>query len=324
MAVGFAAIAFSVASLRRNAYFLIDMKSFSNLQLFAICVLIWGSTWLAITFQLGTVAPEISVGYRFVLASVVLFLYCRWRGLKLSFGIRQHLDLMLFGASMFCVSYIFIYYAETYIVSGVVAIAFSASPMLNMLMARVFFSTPMTTRVAIGATFGIAGIVCVFWHEFANLSASRNAELGAILAALSVVVSSLGNMVSTRIHARGYSTWSSMAWGMLYGGVMSLLIGMVLGKPLAFEVTGGYVGSLMYLAIFGSIITFACYLTLQARIGAARAAYVGVMTPILALVVSFFFEKFALGWLTILGVALSLAGNIVILRGKRLADADAA
>ncbi len=292
------------------------MTSFSNLQLFATCVVIWGSTWLAITFQLGTVAPEISVGYRFIVAAAAVFAYCRWRGLKLHFTFREHIDLLLFGASMFCISYIFVYYAETYIVSGMVAVGYTAGPLLNMLMARALFSTPMTTRVTVGALFGIAGIVCVFWHEFANLSVSRNAELGAILTMLSVVASSAGSMVATRIQKSGYSTWSSMAWGMLYGGVMALVIGVILGKPISFEATVGYVGSLVYLAIFGSVITFACYLTLLARIGAARAAYIGVMVPIVALAVSFFFEKFAWGWLTTLGVALSVAGNIVILRGK--------
>jgi drug/metabolite transporter (DMT)-like permease len=299
------------------------MTSFSNFHLFATCVLIWGSTWLAITFQLGSVAPEISVGYRFILASAALFAYCRWRGLDLRFARRAHVDFLLLGASMFCISYIFVYYAETYIVSGMVAVGYSASPLLNMLMARAMFATPMTARVATGAMFGIVGIVCVFWHEFANLSTSRNAELGAILTVLSVVASSMGSMVATRTQSRGYSTWSSMAWGMLYGGVMALVIGMAMGKPLVFESTTGYIGSLVYLAIFGSVITFACYLTLMARIGAARAAYVGVMVPIVALAVSFFFEKFAWGWLTTLGVALSVAGNIVILRGKLQKDAGA-
>lgn len=300
------------------------MTAFSNLQLFATCVLIWGTTWLAITFQLGTVAPEISVGYRFMMASALLFAYCRWRGLNLRFTFRQHAEFFLFGALMFCISYIFVYYAETYIVSGVVAVAYSASPMINMLMARALFATPMTSRVAIGAAFGILGIVCVFWHEFAILSASRNAGLGAILAALSVLVSSGGSMAATRMHGRGHSTWSSMAWGMLYGGALALAIGVSLGKPLNFELTPGYVGSLIYLAVLGSVVTFACYLTLQARIGAARAGYIGVMTPILALVVSFFVEKFAIGWLTILGVALSVVGNIVILRGKSAQKIEAA
>ena len=300
------------------------MTSFSNFQLFATCVLIWGTTWLAITYQLGTVAPEMSVGYRFLIASAVLFAYCRWRELKLGFRLREHIELFLFGAAMFCISYIFVYYAETYIVSGMVAVAYSASPMINMLMARALFATPMTARVTAGALFGIVGIVCVFWHEFATLSASRNAELGAALAALSVVASSIGSMAATRIQVRGYSTWSSMAWGMFYGGALSILAGMALGKPLAFAVTSGYIGSLIYLAVVGSVVTFACYLTLMARIGAARAGYIGVMTPVVALAVSFFAEKFAWGWPTTVGVALLVVGNMVILRGKLQPDTTAA
>lgn len=299
------------------------MNAFSNFQLFATCVVIWGTTWLAITFQLGTVAPEVSVGYRFMIASAALFAYCRWRGLNLRHTLRQHVELFFFGASMFCISYVFVYYAETYIVSGVVAVAYSASPMINMLMARVLFSTPMTSRVATGAIFGILGIVCVFWHEFATLSASRNAELGATFAILAVLFSSAGSMLATRMHGAGNSTWSNMAWGMLYGGALALVFGLATGKPLNFEPTPGYVGSLLYLAILGSVVTFACYLTLQGRIGAARAGYIGVMTPIIALIVSFFFEKFALGWLTVFGITLSVLGNAVILRGKSEPKGDA-
>ncbi len=290
---------------------------FTNLQLFLTCVAIWGSTWLVITFQLGSVAPEMSVGYRFLMASAVLFGWCKWRGLSLRFAFRHHVDLLLFGASMFCISYIFVYYAETYIVSGMVAVAYSASPMIAMLLSRLFFGTPMKPRVAAGATLGIAGIVCVFWNEFGKLHESRNAELGAWFTVLSVLASSLGSMVALRTQKRGFSTWTSMAWGMFYGGVMALAIGALLGKPFTFEWTAGYALSLVYLAVLGSIVTFACYLTLMERLGAAPASYVGVMVPVVALAVSFFFEKFDWGWLTTLGVVLSVAGNVAMLKTRQ-------
>jgi drug/metabolite transporter (DMT)-like permease len=298
----------------------------SNLQLFLTCVVIWGSTWIAITFQFGEVAPEMSVGYRFILAASLLFVFCRLRGLSLKFTARQHVDLMLFGAAMFSISYILVYYAETFIVSGMVAVAYSASPMINMLASRLFFGTAMTRRVAIAALFGIAGIVCVFWTEFGRVSVSRNAELGALLAVLSVVASSAGSMVATRTQRLSYPTWTSMTWGMLYGGVLALVCGLVAGKPLVFSFTASYLLSLLYLAVFGSIITFGCYLTLMSRVGAARAGYIGVMVPVVALVISFFFEKFAWSWLTTIGVALSIVGNVVMLRGapNRAASRSAA
>lgn len=286
----------------------------SNLQLFAICVLIWGSTWIAITFQLGDVAPEMSVGYRFLLASAVLFAYCRWRNLQLSFKLKQHLDFALLGASMFCISYLLVYYAETYIISGMVAVGYSASPMINMLASRVFFGTRMTARVAIAALLGVAGIACVFWPEFGRLSASRNVALGTLLTLFAVVASAAGSMAATRNHKLGYATWSSMTWGMFYGGLLALLIGLAMGQSFTFEFSRDYMLSLVYLSLFGSIVTFGCYLTLIERIGPARSGYVGVMVPIVALVISFFFEKFAWGWLTTMGVTLSVLGNIVMLR----------
>jgi drug/metabolite transporter (DMT)-like permease len=289
----------------------------SNLQLFAVCVLIWGSTWIAITFQLGSVAPEMSVAYRFLLAAAAMFAFCRWRNLSLRFNWHQHVDLALFGASMFCISYVLVYYAETFIVSGMVAVAYSGMPMINMVAARIFFGTKMTIRVAVAAVFGIAGIVCVFWPEFGNLSASRNVSLGVLFTVLSVFASCAGSMMATRTQKRGYPTWTSMAWGMLYGGILALIFGLAMGRPITFENTPAYVISLAYLAVMGSIITFGCYLTLLERIGAAKSAYIGVMVPIVALTISFFFEKFAWGYLTTAGVMLSIIGNIIMLRGAK-------
>lgn len=289
----------------------------SNLQLFAVCVLIWGSTWIAITFQLGNVAPEMSVAYRFLLASAALFVFCRWRKLSLQFSLRQHIDLALFGAAMFCISYILVYYSETYIVSGMVAVAYSGMPMINMVAARLLFGTKMTLRIAVAASFGIAGIVLVFWPEFGHLSSSRNASLGVLFTVLSVFASCAGSMMATRTQKLGYPTWTSMAWGMLYGGALAMLFGLAMGRSITFSNTPGYVLSLVYLAFLGSVVTFGCYLTLMSRIGAARAAYVGVMVPIVALAVSFFFEKFTWGYLTTAGVALSIIGNIIMLRGAK-------
>lgn len=289
----------------------------STFHLFSICVAIWGSTWIAITYQLGTVAPEMSVSYRFLLASAVLFGYCRWRGLPLAFGFRQHLDFLLFGAFMFCIGYILVYHAETYIVSGMVAVGYSASPMINMLAARFFFGTPMSRRVALAALLGVVGIVCVFWPEFGHLATSRNAGLGALLTMLSVLSSSAGSMAALRNQQQGYSTWSSLSWGMLYGGALALAFGLAVGQPLAFDMSAGYLLSLAYLALFGSVITFVCYITLINRIGAARSGYIGVMVPIVALAISYFFEKFSWTWLTTARVALSVMGNVLMLRQAR-------
>jgi drug/metabolite transporter (DMT)-like permease len=286
----------------------------SNLQLFAACVAIWGTTWIAITYQLGSVAPEASVTYRFLLASVVLFAWCRARGRRLRYGAREHAWFALQGVLMFSIGYIFVYYAEQNVVSGLVAVAYSASPLIGMLFLRIFFGTPMTARVAFGGMLGVVGISLVFLQEFAHLRADRDVVVGLAFAVGSVFISSLGNMVAHRNHDAGVPVWQSMAWGMLYGAAFSLVVTLALGKPLTFAATPAYVLTLAYLAIAGSILAFGSFLTLLGRIGAARSGYVGVMVPIVALLISSAFEDFHWQALTLVGVVVSVAGNVVMLR----------
>ncbi len=286
----------------------------TNLQLFAACVAIWGSTWIAITFQLGTVAPEASVFYRFLLASALLFGWCLARGLPLRFSRRQHLWIAFQGTLMFSVSYVAVYYAEQYVVSGLVAVGYSASPLLNMIGMRLLFGTPMTLRVGAGAMLGLAGITLVFWPEFSHLRADGKVALGAAFTVAAVVLSAASNMVAHRNHDAGVPVWQSMAWGMLYGSVFMLAVVLVLGRPLGFAATPAYVGSLLYLAVFGSILAFGGFLTLLGRVGPARAGYIGVMVPIVALAISSAFEGYRWELLALVGVAVSVAGNVLILR----------
>jgi drug/metabolite transporter (DMT)-like permease len=286
----------------------------SNLQLFAACVAIWGSTWLAITYQLGTVEPEASVTYRFFLASMLLFAYCRIRRLPLRYPLREHAWIALFGVLMFSASYIFVYYAEQRIVSGLVAVGYSASPLLAMLGLRAFFGTPMTARMALGSVLGIVGIALVFWPELAHFNAGENAAMGATFTVLAVVISTLGNLVAHRNHEAKIPVWQAMAWGMLYGSIASALWTLALGKGFAFAATPAYVLSLLYLVVFGSVLAFGGFLTLLGRIGAARSGYIGVMVPIVALVISAVFEGFRWHALTWVGIAVSVAGNVIILR----------
>lgn len=284
--------------------------------MFVGCVAIWGSTWLAITFQLGRVAPEASVSYRFLLASLLLFAYCAIRRLPLRFAAREHAWLALLGVLMFSVSYIFVYYAEENVVSGLVAVGYSASPLLALAGMRVFFGTPMARPLIAGAVLGIVGITLVFWPEFAHLQGDRRTALGAVHTAIAVIVSALGAMVAHRNNQARLPLWQTMAWGMLYGSIFSLAVALGTGKTLAFEASAPYVLSLLYLAIFGSIAAFAGYLTLLQRVGATRAGYIGVMVPIVALAISSIFEHFRWHAVTIAGIVVTVAGNVIILRRK--------
>jgi len=288
----------------------------SNLQLFVACVAIWGSTWLAITFQLGSVAPEASVAWRFLLASTLLFAYCLVRRLSLRYTLREHAGIALQGILMFSASYIAVYYAEQNVVSGLVAVGYSASPLLGMLGMRLLFRTPMTHAVIAGSILGIAGVVLVFWPEFGLLRGDRRTAVGAAFTAAAVVLSTLGSMAAHRNQEGRIPLWQGMAWAMFYGALFSLAVALAAGKPIAFSWTAPYLLSLAYLAVFGSIVAFAGYLTLIRRMGVARSGYIGVMVPIVALAVSAAFEGFRWHALTGIGIAVSVAGNVVVLRER--------
>lgn len=258
-----------------------------------------------------------SVAYRFLVASLLLFAWCRLRGLPLGFSAKEHVWLALFGLGSFGVSYVFVYYAEQHVVSGLVAVGYSASPLLGMLGMRFFFGTPMTRRVALASLLGIGGIVIVFYPELARLQGSTETGRGALFTALSVLVASFGSMAAYRNQRSGVPLWQAMAWGMLYGALSALALGLMNGKALSFDTAAPYVLSLAYLALLGSIAAFASYLTLLKRIGAARAGYIGVMVPIIALLLSAAFEGFRFHPLTWAGIVLSVAGNVLMLLPSR-------
>jgi drug/metabolite transporter (DMT)-like permease len=289
----------------------------SNLQLFVACVAIWGSTWFAIKFQLGVASPEASVAFRFLAASLMLHVYCRARGLSLRFPVRVHAWIALQGLLMFGASYVFVYHAERHLASGLVAVGYSMSPLLGMLGQRLFLGTPMTTRVAAGSLLGIGGIALVFAPEITLIGASGPSLAGVVFTALSVVISTLGSVVAHRNQAAGLSVWQTMALGMLWGSGLAAALNLAGGHSFAFSPTPSYLFSLAYLAICGSVLAFAGYLTLIGRIGAARASYVGVMVPIIALTISSVFEGFRWQPLTWAGMAVSLAGNVLVLAPGR-------
>jgi len=291
--------------------------------LFAAAVLIWGTTWFAITLQLGAVAPEFGVALRFAAAALLVLGWCASRGRALRLPAGTHAWLALQGVCGFGVSYVLIYHAERFIVSGLVAVGYAAAPLTNMLLARAFFDTPMARPVAAGGALGLAGIVLVFWPNFEPLVTGRIADPGLLLGALftmtAVVLSCLANMITLRLHRSGVAGWQPIGFAMAYGAACSFAIAIALGRPLSIAWSAPFVLSLAYLALVGSVLAFGAYFTLLGRIGAARASYVGVMTPLVALLVSTLFERFDWHPLTFLGIASALAGNVLALRPSRIA-----
>ena len=297
----------------------------NNVSIFAGCVLIWGTTWLAITFQLGPVAPEVSVSHRFLLAALTIAVWCRLRRLPLRFKPAEHVALALMGVAMYGISYVFVYHAELHVASGLVAIGYSASPLLSTLGTRLFFGHAVTARMALGSMFGILGIALVYWPEFAHLNwkrdiasgDSRDVALGALFTVLAVLISTVGGLIAQRNHQRKLHGWPTMAWSMGYGALSSLIVALALGRNYTIDLGAPYLLSLLYLSLPGSVLAFAGWLTLVGRIGVARASYVGVMAPVVALFVSTLFEGFLWHPLTAAGVAVSIAGNVLVLGGRK-------
>lgn len=288
-----------------------------TLFLYSICILIWGSTWIAITYQLGVVEPVVSVAWRFIAAALLLFGICLVRGEKIRYGRRDHALLALQGLLMYSAGYVCVYEAEARVVSGLVAVGYSASPIANMVCARLLYGTPLSRRVSVGGLFGIAGIVLVFSPEFARLSATPTALVGIVLTAIAVSVQAFASAIAARNGQRGLTVWPALAWGMTYGAIGCTAWVLLTGTPIAFDFRPGYVLSWAWLTVFGSIVAFGSYLTLLTRLGAGRAGYIGVMVPVIALIISALFEGYRWAPATWAGIALAVAGNFVALGGRR-------
>ena len=290
------------------------MHRLHNWQLFAICVLTWGTTWFAITFQIGHVAPEVGVAMRFALAGAVILGLCLWRQESLRFTPAQHAIFALQGGFMYGVSYVCVYHAELHLVSGLVAVGYSASPLVAGLGARALFGVSLRPRFILGGVLGIAGVALIFWPEFAKTTGDRNTLLGALFTVGSVLLSTVGSLTASRNRSRGLPFWPALGFGMLYGAAAAALIALLQGQSFAPPAITSWWLSLFYLALAGSVLTFACFLTLQERIGPGPTGTIGVMTPLLALVVSMAFEGFHPDVLTFAGAALAVGGNVLMLR----------
>ncbi|MGB8855398.1 MAG: EamA family transporter, partial [Burkholderiales bacterium] len=276
----------------------------NNISLYLASVLIWGSTWLVITFQFGIVAAEVSVFYRFALATFIFLCFCIVRRLPLRYTGRDHVFLALQGIFNFALNYVFIYHAEQYVSSGLVALVFSAMIPINIIGSRLFFGDQITQNVFIGAALGLAGIALVFAPEMAQLSAAKNAPLGLLLALLGAASASAGNLFAVRNQRAGMPVIQTNTVGMFYGTLFMGLLAWGMGHKFNFDSSPNYTMSLIYLSLFGTVLAFSAYMTLMKRIGAGRASYVAVLVPIVALLLSTFFEHFTWHVATVIGVAL--------------------
>lgn len=294
-----------------------SQKLVKNLFLYLLTVAIWGSTWYAITLQLDGTPTQVSVAYRFALATLILFVWCGLRGIRLRFSRRKHFLLMTLGLTLFSVNYLLFYEAEKHLVSGSVAIIFSLLVIFNILNNWLFFRSRPDRQVIAGAILGLLGITLTFWPDLRTMNSGSQSIWGIVLSLGATLTASLGNLVSAQLQKERIPVVPANAFGMLYGTVVLLAYALLSGAKFSFDASVSYIASLLYLALFGSVIAFGAYLTLVGRIGPDRAAYTSVLFPIVALLFSAAFEKYQLTLLSALGIAFVLAGNGLVLLRKR-------
>ncbi|GLQ31074.1 DMT family transporter [Litoribrevibacter albus] len=287
-----------------------------TLSLYALTVLIWGSTWLAIYFQLGEVPVNVSVFYRFALAAILLLPWMWITGKLQKTDRSDHKFMMLQGACLFSLNFICFYNATQYITSGLVAVVFSLATLYNAVNNRVFWKEAIPSKVILAGVIGTSGLILLFLPELMESQngggVSTDTLKGLLLAALGTYFFSLGNMISKRHSLKGVKPLTTNAYAMAYGSFILIGILIVTGQPLVMDTRPQYLGALVYLSVFGSIVGFTAYLTLVARLGANKAAYATVMFPVVALLLSSWFESYQWQVTSFVGLGLTMIGNVIM------------
>jgi len=287
-----------------------------NTILYIITVLIWGSTWLAIEFQLGEVPVEVSLVYRFGIAAVIMWAYCIVRRIPMWFNATDHFFIILLALGNFSVNYMCMYLAQQHLTSAMTSIAFSTMLLMNIVNTRLFFGVKIEIKTYIGGLLGVLGIVALFWDDLSGTQLSENASTGLLLVMTGTLIASLGNMCSVRNSNRGLNIFSVNAWGMLYGTLALFIFAVFKGSHFIISYQTTYLVSLAYLSVFGTVIAFASFFVLLRNMGPEKASYAIVLFPIVAVCLSSMFENFIWTRYVILGFVMVLMGNAIVLTPK--------
>ena len=282
-----------------------------NALLFFIPSLIWGSTWYTIKFQLGIVDPILSVAYRFFIAGTILILFCLLFKFKMRFTYEEHLLFVLQGVLLFGINYWLVYLAEVQLTSGLIAVIYSLVVFTNAIFGSIFLRSKITWSIALGGILAILGTALIFKEEV-RLLFGKTVVVSAILMSFgSLLLASLGNVLSAYSQKKKLPLLPSNAFSMMYGSMAVFIVGLVIGKKLNFEISYSYIFSLSYLAVFGSIIAFSTYLKIIGRIGPAKGSYALVLVPVIAMIFSTIFESYQWQKSALLGMPVLILGNLI-------------
>lgn len=305
-----------------------QMNRIPSAVLFAAAVLIWGTTWHVILYQLAETTPEFGVSLRFALAGLIVLLFQGLRGAGVRLPAAGHAWVAAQGMMMYGLSYLCVYHAERHVPSGLVAVGFSASPLLAGVGGWLLWRTALNARFLFGGALGVVGVALIFWPELGAAGSRPQAAQGLAYTVAAVVLAAAGALVAARNGRHRLPFGAALGWGLLYGALTAAVVMVLSGQAqgMHWPTAASWWGSLLYLSVFGTVLAFAAFLTLQQRLGPGPAATVGVATPVVALAVSTALEGFRPEIWTAAGAVLALAGNVLMLRRERApaAPVDAA
>ena len=286
----------------------------STIFLFIATLLCWGPTWYVIKFQLGIVDPMVSVFYRFFLASIIILLACVIKKLPLKFSLKEHFYIAVLGILLFNVNYVIFYLSTQYLISGFVALCFSSILFMNVINNIIFHKNLPNIKTILGGAIGTMGLIFIFFDEINDFTFSNMTSYGIFLGIIATYFASLGNLVSAHTSKINLPVVPVTGYGMLYGSISLLIFLLITKTPFNFEYSLKYNLSLVYLSVFGSVFGFSLYLSLIKKIGSNDAAYVAIIMPLIALLVSTIFEELMWNVNLIIGAIMIIFGNILILK----------
>jgi drug/metabolite transporter (DMT)-like permease len=288
---------------------------------FTIVTLIWGSTWIVIRDQLGVVPPSWSVTYRFLLAGFIMLGFALAKGQSLRLTRDQIVFTMVMGIMQFSVNFNFVYRAEHFITSGLVAVVFALLIVPNAAFARLFLGQRTTEKFIWGSVIAIGGLVLLFIQEAQRDSGNTVATLlGVTLTFAGVLSASVANVMQATERAHAMPMPVILGWGMLWGTLANAAFALATSGPPVIDLRIGYLAGVAYLGIFASAIAFTLYFGVIRAIGPAKAAYSSVIIPILAMLISTFAEGYRWSLLAGAGCVIALAGLVIALSAKRVSD----
>lgn len=279
--------------------------------LYATVIVGWSTSWLPLKWQLGVVAPEVSLLWRFCLATVLMFMVTAAMKKPIWVPLHQHIRFAGLGLLLFSCNFTLFYYGGLNSTSGLLAVVFSTASLINIFLLAIIFGQKPKPIMIISAILGFVGVGMMFFVELSG----GTSTIGALLLCLSgTTVFCFGNLLSSRIQADKIHVMTANCWGMMYGAIILFIISIIRGSEFMVEWTPKYIGGALWLASISSIVAFTAYLSLLGRIGAGRAGYVTVIFPVVALMISTVFEGYQWGMMAVIGLILVILGNLIMVR----------